>query len=347
MDGHEMFRMVVEKQFSDLHLCVGLPPMVRKTMGIEPIDSHALTNEDIENILNAVMPEHRMTKYEHGKEIDIGITIEGLARFRANIYFDRNGLCAAFRLIPQRISPLDQLGLPAAVRQACELQRGLVLVTGPTGSGKSTTLASIIDKINLERSCHIITLEDPIEYLHPHKRAIINQREVGSDTETFASGLRAALREDPDVILVGEMRDLATISNAVTAAETGHLVFATLHTRSAAQSVSRVIDVFPPDQQSQVRVQFAESVALVVSQMLVPSTTGDDRHLAAEVMVSNTAIKNLIRENKTFMIKNIIEASGKEGMQTMDQALKFLLESRKINHRIAKKYAFEKSYFVS
>lgn len=252
----------------------------------------------------------------------------------------------AFRLVPQNIKPLESLGLPAAVRQACEIQRGLILVTGPTGSGKSTTLASIINRINMERSAHIITLEDPIEYIHEHKRCIINQREIGTDTVSFAAGLRAALREDPDIILVGEMRDLETISNAVTAAETGHLVFATLHTRNAAQSVSRIIDVFPAEQQAQIRVQFAEAMALVVSQMLIPSRDGLSRHLATEVLVNNTAIKNLIRENKTFQVKNIVEAGGKEGMQTMDQSLKFLMESNKIDQRTARKYAFEKHYFA-
>ena len=346
MNQKKLFEEIVRSDISDLHLCVGLPPMMRQATGLEPMNRTALTEEDIRALLLEIMPEERLRRLEAGKEIDIGLTIGELARFRINVYKDRKGLCAAFRLIPQKIKPLESLGLPAAVRNACELQRGLVLVTGPTGSGKSTTLASIINKINLERSAHIITLEDPIEYLHEHKRCIINQREVGTDTESFASGLRAALREDPDIILVGEMRDLETISNAVTSAETGHLVFATLHTRNAAQSVSRVIDVFPAEQQAQIRVQFAEATALVVSQTLVPSRDGSTRHLATEVMVNNTAIKNLIRENKTFQIKNIIESGGKEGMQTMDQSLKFLLESNKIDQRTARKYSFEKHYFA-
>ena len=346
MEPKKLFEEIVKRDISDLHLCVGLPPMMRQASSIEPMEHTALTEENIKALLLEIMPEERLLCLEAGEEVDIGITIGGLARFRINIYKDRKGLCAAFRLVPQRIKPLASLGLPAAVRKACEMQRGLVLVTGPTGSGKSTTLASIINKINLERSAHIITLEDPIEYLHEHKRCIINQREVGSDTVSFSTGLRAALREDPDIILVGEMRDLETISNAVTAAETGHLVFATLHTRNAAQSVSRVIDVFPAEQQSQIRVQFAEAAALVVSQTLVPSRDGSCRHLATEVMVNNTAIKNLIRENKTFQIKNIIESGGKEGMQTMDQSLRFLMESNKIDQRTARKYAFEKHYFA-
>ncbi len=346
MEHKRLFEEIVKRQISDLHLCVGLPPMMRQAAGVEPMESTALTEADIKTILLGIMPEERLLCLKEGKEIDIGITIGGLARFRINVYKDRNGLCAAFRLVPQVIKPLESLGLPAAVRNACELQRGLVLVTGPTGSGKSTTLASIINKINLERSAHIITLEDPIEYLHEHNRCIINQREVGSDTESFSTGLRAALREDPDIILVGEMRDLDTISNAITAAETGHLVFATLHTRNAAQSVSRVIDVFPGEQQTQIRVQFAEAAALVVSQTLIPSRDGSSRHLATEVMVNNTAIKNLIRENKIFQIKNIIESGGKEGMQTMDQSLKFLMETNRIDQRTARKFAFEKHYFA-
>ena len=345
MKSNKLFQQIVEKEISDLHLCVGLPPMMRKPSGFEPMSETALTKIDIGNILLEILPKEKMRTLNNGLEIDAGITIGDIARFRINVYKDRKGIAAAFRLVPQKIKPLDSLGLPAAVRKVCELQRGLVLVTGPTGSGKSTTLASIINKINSERSAHIITLEDPIEYLHEHKRCIINQREVGSETISFASGLRAALREDPDIILVGEMRDLDTISNAVTAAETGNLVFATLHTRNAAQSVSRIIDVFPPKQQAQIRVQFAEAVALVVSQILIPSRDGLTRHLATEVMVTNTAIKNLIRESKTFQIKNIIESGGKEGMQTMDQSLKFLMESNAIDQRTARKYSFEKQYF--
>lgn len=345
MDTREIFKLVMRENISDLHLCVGLPPMVRKIEKIEPLTNNVLKNEDIISIINEVIPKSREIDFRQRKEIDIGITIEKIARYRVNIYHDRNGICAAFRSIAQHIKPLEALGLPAAVRNACELQRGLVLVTGPTGSGKSTTLASIIDKINRERSCHIITLEDPIEYLHEHNRSVINQREIHTDSESFSMALRAALRQDPDVILVGEMRDLETISNAVTAAETGHLVFATLHTRSASQSVTRIIDVFPPEQQSQIKVQFAESINMVVSQNLIPSRDGKCRLLVCEVMVANTGIRNLIRENKTYQIKNMIEAGGKEGMQTMDQSLKFLLDSNKIDILTAKKYAFEKTFF--
>ncbi|MFH1062358.1 MAG: PilT/PilU family type 4a pilus ATPase [Candidatus Omnitrophota bacterium] len=346
MNAKELFEKVVSNKISDLHLCVGLPPMVRRLSNLEPLGNDSLTNDDIKTIIRDILPEHKQLVIEHGKEIDIGISIGDLARFRVNIYSDRRGICAAFRQIPQNILSLNALGLPSAVRMVCELQRGLVLVTGPTGSGKSTTLASLIDTINTERSLHIVTLEDPIEYLHPHKRSIINQREIGTESESFAHGLRAALREDPDVILVGEMRDLATISNAVTAAETGHLVFGTLHTRNAAQSVSRIIDVFPPEQQSQIRVQFAESIHTVVSQILVPSSSGEEQLLlATEVMVANTAIRNLIRENKTYQIKNILESGGKEGMHTMDQSLKFMLDNRKIDVHTARKYAEEKTYF--
>jgi len=345
MTAQELFDQVISENISDLHLCTGLPPMVRRVSSLEPLNNDNLSSDDIKAIINAVLPEHKKLVFNHGKEIDIGISIGESARFRVNIYSDRRGTCAAFRQISQKIMGLNALGLPAAVRMLCELNRGLVLVTGPTGSGKSTTLASIIDTINTDRSEHIITLEDPIEYLHPHKRSIINQREIGTESESFAKALRATLREDPDVILVGEMRDLETISNAVTAAETGHLVFGTLHTRNAAQSVSRIIDVFPSEQQAQIRVQFAESLHTVVSQILVPSVNGKEKLLATEVMVANTAIRNLIRENKTYQIKNILEAGGKEGMHTMDQSLKFLLDNRKIDIYTAKKYAEEKTYF--
>ncbi|MFH1459558.1 MAG: type IV pilus twitching motility protein PilT [Candidatus Omnitrophota bacterium] len=341
-----LFKEILEKEISDLHLCVGLPPMVRKAESLMPLGNEKLQENDIREILTSITPPAREIDFNNrGQELDFGVTVGNSARFRLNIYHDRNGICAALRQIPQKIKPLETLGLPASVRKACELQRGLVLVTGPTGSGKSTTLASIIDQINNERQTHIITLEDPIEYLHTHKRSVINQREIGTDSKTFAQALRAALREDPDVILVGEMRDLETISNAVTAAETGHLVFGTLHTRSAAQSVSRVIDVFPAEQQAQIRIQFAEAINIVVSQNLVPSRDGDTRYLACEVMVANTGIRNLIRENKTFQIKNMIESGGREGMQTMDQSLHDLLDGAKISLRTARKYAFEKSYF--
>jgi twitching motility protein PilT len=345
MTGQEIFNEVIKKQISDLHLCTGLPPMVRTVSSLQPLSGDNLSADDIKQIIRDILPDYKEITFPHNKEIDIGISIGETARFRLNIYSDRRGICAAFRQIPQRIRPISALGLPGAVRILAELQRGLVLVTGPTGSGKSTTLASIIDKINTERSTHIITLEDPIEYLHPHKRSIINQREIGTESESFAKALRASLREDPDIILVGEMRDLETISNAVTAAETGHLVFATLHTRSAAQSVSRIIDVFPPEQQAQIRVQFAESIHTIVSQILVPSVTGEEKLLACEVMVANNAIRNLIRESKTYQIKNILESGGKEGMQTIDQSLKFLLDNRKISVHTARRYAFEKTYF--
>lgn len=342
----QFFKDIVAQNISDLHLAVGLPPMIRKNSVILACGEEAMTNEAIEKVLLAVLPKSNKYDLTDYKEIDLGITIEGTARFRVNIYHDRNGLCVAFRLIPQIIPSIESLGLPGAVRRTVELQRGLVLVTGPTGSGKSTTLAAIINAINQSRPCHIVTLEDPIEYLHNHKRSIINQREIGVDSPSFSQALRASLRQDPNVILVGEMRDLETISNAVTAAETGHLVFATLHTRNAAQSINRVIDVFPSEQQAQIRIQFADSIDSVISQILVPSHDGECRYLASEVMVATTAIRNLIRENKTYQIETIIESGSNEGMQTMDQSLKRLVEERKIDLRTAKKYAFTKSYFV-
>ncbi|MBI4845711.1 MAG: type IV pilus twitching motility protein PilT [Candidatus Omnitrophica bacterium] len=341
----EILKDIVAQKISDLHLCVGLPPMARKLSGISIFSAQQLNGLDIRKAVKKIAPHISDSELDSGKEIDLGVTVNNVARFRINIYYDRNGICVAFRLIPQEITSFDALGLPAAVRKICDLQRGLVLVTGPTGSGKSTTLASIVNHINHNNQLHIITLEDPVEYLHEHNRSLVNQREIGKDTSSFALALRAALREDPDVILVGEMRDLETISNAVTAAETGHLVLGTLHTRSAAQSVSRIIDVFPAEQQAQIRFQVAESLVMVVSQILVPGKDGKTRYLAAEIMNSNAAIKNLIRENKTYQIESIIESGSKEGMQTMDQSLKFLLDSQKIDLWTARKFAFQKQYF--
>jgi twitching motility protein PilT len=261
--------------------------------------------------------------------------LPGRARFRLNVYFQRDAIGAAFRAIPHEVRLLEELGLPPKVADLARLARGFVLVTGPTGSGKSTTLAAIIDVINRQRPDHIMTVEDPIEYLHRHKTAIINQREVGTDTKSFASALKHVLRQDPDVILVGEMRDLETISVALTAAETGHLVFATLHTQDAPQTIDRVIDVFPPHQQQQVRVQLASALQGVVCQQLIPTADGVGRALAVEVLIATPAIRNLIREGKTHMIYSSMQAGAKFGMQTMDQALAELVKSRKISFDIA------------
>jgi twitching motility protein PilT len=271
-----------------------------------------------------ILRDDQIQRFESEWELDFSYSLSKIARFRCNIYRDRGNVAGAFRLIPARIPTIRELNLPPILEDITRKPRGLVLVTGPTGSGKSTTLAAMIGVINSERSCHIITIEDPIEYLHPHKMSIINQREVGHDTKSFAAALRSALREDPDVILVGEMRDLETMSTAITAAETGHLVFATLHTNNAAQTVERIIDVFPTSQQDQVRVQLANTLVAVISQQLLPRADGPGRVPACEVMICTPAIRNLIREMKFHQIPSIIQTSGEIGMQTMDQSLRDL-----------------------
>jgi twitching motility protein PilT len=296
-------------------------------------------------MVSKILPEDK--KLVVGEEIDLAIEIKGVARFRINVYYDRNGLCAAFRLIPAVIRSLSDLGIPEVVGMASEMRRGLVLVTGVTGSGKSTTLAAIIDMINAKRRDHIITIEDPIEFVHNHKKCIVNQREVGTHTRSFSEALRSALREDPDVILVGELRDLDTIAMAMTAAETGHLVFGTLHTRGAAQTIDRVIDIFPPHQQEQIRIQLAESLEMVVSQILLPSAEGGRRHLACEVMIVTTAIRQLIRSRKTHLILSEIETGIQLGMQPMERSLKSLVAAGKISQEAALPWIHDKKLFES
>ncbi len=346
MDIKNWLKKTVLEDASDLHLCVGLPPMMRVRDRFKKITGEVLTASNIKAMAYDLIPEGKKDSLLGKREIDMGIEIKGLCRFRVNIYQDRNGLCLAIRVIPRIIKSIDELGLPRDINKIVQLQRGLVLVTGPTGCGKSATLAAIIDAINTNREAHIITLEDPVEYVHSHKKSIVNQREVGVDAESFSQALRAALREDPDVILVGEMRDLDTVANAVSAAETGHLVFATLHTRSAAQSVNRIIDAFPARQQEQIRVQLAESIEMVLSQVLVPSRDGKRRFLACEIMAVNTAIRNLIREKKAYQISSVIERGGRAGMQTLDQSLKFLIDTQRVTKETARKYAFDKSFLT-
>ncbi|MBC7326478.1 MAG: type IV pilus twitching motility protein PilT [Moorella sp. (in: Bacteria)] len=310
---------------SDVHLSVGLPPVFRVHGELqvqrqwEPVDS-----EMIASLVRPMVGERWEVFQERG-EIDLAYSLPGVSRFRVNVFQQRGSVGAAIRLIPRDIPNLETLGLPPVVAELAERQHGLILVTGPTGSGKSTTLAAMVDKINRERSCHIITLEDPIEYLHQHRRSIVNQREVGSDTLSFASALRAALRQDPDVILVGEMRDLETIATAITAAETGHLVLATLHTSSAIQSVDRIIDVFPPHQQGQVRIQLADTLEGVITQQLLPRADRKGRVAAVEVLIATPAVKNLIREGKTHQIVSSMQTGGRYGMQTMEMALRQLV----------------------
>ena len=327
---------VIEKQGSDLHLTAGLPPMVRVNGDLKPLKGYRkLQGKDLQELIYAILTQKQREIFEQKLELDISYSLPGKARFRVNIFQQRDALGAVMRLIPFEIKAADTLGLPPACSEFSQMRRGLVLVTGITGSGKSTTLASLLDIVNRERAEHIMTVEDPIEFLHRHKKAVVNQREVGTDTHGFANALKHVLRQDPDVILVGEMRDLETISTALTAAETGHLVFATLHTQDAPQSIDRVIDVFPPHQQQQIRIQLAGTLAGVISQQLVPTSDGKGRIPAVEVLVATSAVQNLIREGKTHQIYTSIQAGGKWGMQSMDSSLADLVKNNKITYETA------------
>ncbi|MBU1045155.1 MAG: type IV pilus twitching motility protein PilT [Candidatus Omnitrophica bacterium] len=328
MEILELIRMSIEKNASDLHLTVGLPPMLRIHGRLMSTETDPLTANDVEQLVNKMMTDEHREKLEDGRSIDF--TYSYIARFRVNVFYEKGYLAAALRFIPFEIPSLEKLGVPLIVAELARKQRGLILVTGPTGSGKSTTLAAMIDLVNREQACHIITIEDPIEYLHPHKKSIVNQREVYSDTPSCSLALRDALREDPDVILVGEMRDLETISTAITAAETGHLVFATLHTNDAVQTIDRIIDVFPEGQQSQIRLQTSLALQGVISQRLIPTADGKGRVAAIEAMSVTPAVANLIREKKTHQIYSMIETGAKDGMLSMNQSLADLCKARLI-----------------
>jgi twitching motility protein PilT len=333
---HDLLERVMLEGASDLHLTTQTPPIIRVHGSLIRLEEYPILNPaEIRRLIYGVLTQRQREKLESEQELDLSYSLPGKARFRLNVYFQRDAIGAAFRQIPVDIRPLEELGLPPRVAEFARLPRGFVVVTGPTGSGKSTTLAAIIDVINRERTDHIMTVEDPIEYLHRHKTAMINQREVGTDTKSFANALKHVLRQDPDVILVGEMRDLETIQTALTAAETGHLVFATLHTQDAPQTVDRIIDVFPPHQQQQVRVQLASSLQGVVSQQLLPTADGAGRVLASEILVATPAVRNLVREGKTHMIYSSMQAGGKFGMQTMDQSLADLVKRGKITNELA------------
>jgi twitching motility protein PilT len=339
-DFSEVLRHMVEVRASDVHLTAGSPPAIREKGRIEPMQGFpVLSGQETREVVYSILNDDQRKRFENHKQLDFAYAIPNVARFRVNCFFQRGSVSAAFRLVPQEIPALDSLGVPQVLRELAAKPRGFVLVTGPTGSGKSTTLAAMIDVINSERQDHILTIEDPIEFLHRHKRSIVNQREVGSDAEDFALGLRAALREDPDVILVGEMRDLETVSTALTAAETGHLVFATLHTQSTAQTVDRIIDVFPPQQQGQVRTQLSIALQGIVTQQLLPTADGMGRAVACEVLVPTPAIRNLIREGKTHQIYAAVQTSGAVGMQTMDADLVRLVRAGKITRSIAEQRA--------
>jgi len=339
-DFSEVLRLMVEAQASDVHITAGFPPAVRDKGQIKPMEGFAaLHGQQTREIVYSILNDDQRKRFENDQQLDFAYAIPGVARFRVNCFFQRGAVSAAFRLIPHEVPALDSLGVPPVLRELTAKPRGFVLVTGPTGSGKSTTLAAMIDAINLEREDHILTIEDPIEFLHHHKKSIVNQREVGSDAPDFGRGLRAALRQDPDVILVGEMRDLETVSTALTAAETGHLVFATLHTQSTAQTVDRVIDVFPPEQQAQVRTQLSIALQGIVTQQLLPTSDGRGRVVACEVLIPTPAIRNLIREGKTHQIYAALQTSGAIGMQTMDADLVRLVRAGKIGRALAEQRA--------
>ena len=319
---HQLLKTMIEKGASDLHITTGTPPQLRIDGALLPLKVPPLTPVDTKQLCYSILTEEQKVLFEKRSELDLSFGVRGLSRFRANIYMQRGAVAGAFRSIPLRIPTFDELGLPNVIADLADKPRGLVLVTGPTGSGKSTTLASVIDKVNSEKRLHIITIEDPIEYLHPHKLSVVNQREVGRDTGNFKDALKYILRQDPDVVLVGEMRDLETMESALVIGETGHLVFATLHTNSAIQSINRIIDVFPPHQQPQVRAQLSFVLQGVVTQLLLPRASGPGRVLAMEVMIPNAAIRNLIREDKVHQIYGQMQVGQeKSGMITLNQSL--------------------------
>src|SRR5437867_10203069 len=331
----DLLEQMVARNASDLHVTTETPPVIRVRGEIERLDSYdPLSSEDTQPPLYRVLSSERQKHLEIKRQLDFSHSIPGLARFRVNVYFQKESLAAAFRLIPTELKTLEELGIPASLHQLAEKPRGLVLVTGPTGSGKSTTLAALIDEINRNRSEHILTVEDPIEFLHRHKRCIVNQREIGPDATSFAEALKAALREDPDVILVGEMRDLETISTALTAAETGHLVFGTLHTQSAPSTIDRIVDVFPPAQQEQVRIQIANSLQAIVTQALLPTADGAGRVPALEVLLPDDAVRNLIRQGKVEQIYSVMQTNTGRGMQTMEQSLADLIQKRVVDFEV-------------
>jgi twitching motility protein PilT len=331
---NDLLEKMIELGASDLHLTVGVPPMARVHGELGPIEGYQrLDADDVRGLIYSILPQRQRERFEAELELDCSHALPGKARFRINVYYQRDAVGAAFRVIPVEPKSLEELGLPQQVGSLSRLARGLVLVTGPTGSGKSSTLAALIDMANTERTDHIVTVEDPIEFLHRHKRCIVNQREVGEDTKSFATALKHVLRQDPDIILIGELRDLETISVALTAAETGHLVFATLHTQDAPQTIDRVIDVFPTSQQQQIRVQLAGALQGILCQQLVPTADGSGRTVAVEVLVATPAVRNLIREAKTHQVYSAMQAGGKFGMQTMDAHLADLVKRGRIDYQ--------------
>lgn len=338
----ELLRLAVETKGSDLHLVAGAKPCIRINGDLQPQEFPVLTPQDIECLLFAILSQDQRDRLKDNLELDFSYSVQGVARFRGNIMVQRGSYAAVFRAVPYVIPEFDKLGLPKEIRKLCNLSRGLVLVTGPTGSGKSTTLASLIDILNSERMLNIVTVEDPIEFLHKHKLSTVRQREIGTDTTSFQSALKHVLRHDPDVILVGEMRDLESISIALTAAETGHLVFSTLHTQTAPLTISRIVDVFDSERREQVRQQLANSLRAVIAQQLLPTADGKGRVAAIEYMVDTPAIKSLIREGKEHQLNNAIQTGQEYGMQTMDSALYKLCADGKITSETALEYSIEK-----
>ncbi|HON95419.1 MAG TPA: type IV pilus twitching motility protein PilT [Deltaproteobacteria bacterium] len=319
---YDLLKSMVDKGASDLHITTGSPPQVRVRGQLYPLDAPVMDPKTTRELLYSILTESQKHKFEEEQELDLSFGIKGVARFRANIFIQRGALAGVFRMIPYEIMALDSLGLPPVVMRLTTLPRGLILVTGPTGCGKSTTLAAFLDKINTERHDHIVTIEDPIEFVHKHKGCLVNQREIGADTKSFVNALKYILRQDPDVVFIGEMRDLETMQAALTISETGHLVFATLHTNSAVQTVNRIVDAFPAHQQSQIRAQLAFVLEAVIAQQLIPRLDGKGRVMSSEVMISTPAIRNLIREDKIHQIYSQMQVGQtKHGMQTMNQSL--------------------------
>jgi twitching motility protein PilT len=333
---HQLLKTLVDQGGTDLHITTNSPPQIRIDGKMIPLQVPPMTPAETKSITYSVLTDSQKHRFEENLELDFSFGVKGLARFRANLFFQRGAVGGAFRTIPWEIRSFNELGLPAIVSTLCDKPRGLILVTGPTGSGKSTTLAAMMDKVNAERHEHIMTIEDPIEYLHAHKNCLVNQRELHADTKSFPNALRSVLRQDPDVVLIGEMRDLETIESALRIAETGHLTFATLHTNSASQTINRIIDVFPPHQQSQIRAQLSFVLEGIMCQSLLPRANGQGRALAMEILVPNSAIRNLIREDKVHQIYSAMQVGQlKYGMQTFNQSLAGLALKRQITRELA------------
>ncbi len=345
MDMTEILMFAHKSGASDIHISAGMPPMLRVHGDMVPLKMEPLDGDTVRKMIYEVMNDDQRKLFEERRDFDFAIQLQNTGRFRANVYYQTRGMGAVFRTIPEKILSFEQLGLPPALKEIAQYKKGLVLVTGPTGSGKSTTLAAIIDLINETRKCHILTIEDPVEFVHFPKQSLITQREVGAHTMSFANALRGSLRQDPDVILIGEMRDLETIALAITAAETGHIVLGTLHTASAAKTIDRIVDVFPSGEQSQIRSMFSESIRAIICQSLLKKKDGTGKIAAHEIMFSNYAVKNLIRENKVAQLKSVMQTSMGVGMKSMDNALKELVAKQLVTIEEASKYADDKDLF--